>query len=355
MKVLFLFNGTREGLIEKVKTGEYHGDGFWGMLRLAHYGIQANYIELERVFPKSLVRFLRNHINIYFIHVPIFWKIFAYDIVFTSSAFGAQLFHAIFRIKKPIWVMHDFSIVGLLGNEKTFRQKLFKFMVTRAKAVVTLSVSEKIELEKRFPHLRGNVEFIPFGVDAEFFKPDPASVEEQQILAVGFDPDRDWETLIDAVKDLNVKVVLATRPERIKKLLPLPAHIVAKQFTPKELVREYSKSQIIIVPLNTSGRANDAMGCSTLFEGMAMAKPVIVTQTRATESYITHGENGLLVKEGDAEDLKQNIEKLLNNKELRGKLGTNARAYALQELDPEKRAEQLATFFKKIASGNNIR
>lgn len=350
MKVLYLFNGSRQGLIDKVKAGENHGDGFWGMLRLPHYGVEADYAELEQYFPIWLAKFLRRFVNIYFIHLPFFFKIFWYDIVFTSSAFGSQMVYSLFHffgIRKPIWVMHDFSILGLLGAEKTLKQKIFRFMVMRAAGVVTLSNDETVRLEQRFPHLRGKVELIPFGVDANFFKPQEVA-EENQILAAGFDPDRDWDTLIEACKDLNVKIVLATRPERVAKCQPLPANIKLKQFSLRDLVKEYSRSALIVVPLNTSFGTNDAMGCSTLFEGMAMAKPVVVTRTRATESYVKNMENGILVEERNVAAMKQAIQSLLADKDLRHRMGVKARQYAIEELDPERRAKQLADFFNRL-------
>ena len=347
MKVLYLFSGSRKGLVDKVRRGENHGNGFWGMLQLPHYDIEADYIEIEQYVPSVISRIIRKYVNVYFIHLFIFWKLFSSDIVFTSAAFGTQLFHALLHIRKPIWVMHDFSIIGLLGNGKTIRQKLFKYMVLRAKGVVTLSLDEKTTLLERFPHLKDRVEFIPFGVDLEFFKPQGV-LEVRQILAVGFDPDRDWKTMINACKDTTIPVVLATRESRVKKYMPLPAHISIQQFTPRDLVKEYEKSSVVVVPLNTSYGTNDAMGCSTLFEAMAVGKPVIVTRTRATESYVTDGSNALLVEEGNPDALYSSISHLMADGELRTRLGKNAREYALKNLDIEACTKKLADFFKKL-------
>jgi glycosyltransferase involved in cell wall biosynthesis len=194
MRVLFLYSGSREGILEKVKRGEYPTQGFWGMLELPEFGIEADYIEIEQSFPGRFSRFIRKYLNVYFIHLPLFWKLFSYDIVFTSAAFGTQLFHSLFGIRRPIWIMHDFSITGLLGDQKTLRQKIFRFMVRRSAGIVTLSVDEKEKLHKLFPDMKEKIEFIPFGVDLNFFKPQSIP-EAKQILAVGFDPDRDWQTL----------------------------------------------------------------------------------------------------------------------------------------------------------------
>lgn len=347
MKALFLFSGSRDGLIEKVHSGEYHGNGFWGMLQLPRYGVGADFIEIEQSFSPKIASFIRRHVNVYAIHIPLFFKIFSYDIVFTSAAFGTQLLHSILRIRSPIWIMHDFSIMGLLGNETAVRQKLFRYMVLRSKGVVTLSIDEQVALQKRFPHLKERVEFIPFGVDLNFFKPRGLS-EKRQILAVGFDPDRDWKTLIESCRQIDVPVIVATRESRVKKYLPLPVHIRVQQFSPRELVDAYEQSMLVVVPLNTSLGTNDAMGCSTLFEAMAVGKPVIITRTRATESYVTHGVNGVLVAEANIEELRAAIKMVVENQSLRESMGVQAREYAKMNLDIEKCSEKLAHFFKRI-------
>lgn len=348
MKVLFLYSGSRYGVLDKAKKGETHVNGFWGMTYLPLYGIEAEYFEIEQYLPIWLAKFVRKITNIYFIHWPFFWKMLSYDIVFTSAAFGTQLFHALLHPKKPLWVMHDFSITGLLGNEKTLRQKFFHFVVSRTAGIVTLSEDEKERLEKRFPHLKGKVVFIPFGVDLNFFKPQNLP-KKRQILAIGFDPDRDWGTLLAAVKDINIHVVLATRMSRVEKYLPLPVNVEVTQFSGRDLVKEYDKSAVVIVPLNTSSHNNDAMGCSALFEGMAMGRPVIVTRTKTIESYVNNKENGLLVKEGSVADMKEAINFVLDNTAQAEDIGKNAYEYAIRNLDAKKCTAVLADFFKKIS------
>lgn len=349
IKVLYLYNGSRYGLLDKIKKGNFHANGFWGMTYLSKYGISASYLELEQYLPLSLSRIIRRFVNVYFIHLPLFFKFFSYDIIFSSSAFGSQFVKTIFNIKSPLWVMHDFSITGLIGDNKTIKQKIFKYLVSRCDGIVTLSLKEKERLENMFPGKK--IDFIPFGVDLDFFKPKNIP-ESNYILAVGFDPDRDWCTLIEAVKDVDIEVIIATREERVKKFYPLPNNIKIKQFIPKDLVVAYEQAKIVIVPLNTSFGNNNAMGCSTLFEGMAMAKPVIITETSITKTYVNDMANGCLVKEGDVFDLRTKINLLLADNNLRNKIGNNAYLFAKDNLDADVCAGKLASFFKGILNTN---
>lgn len=350
MKVLYLFNGSREKALEKVMQGENPAEGFWGMLRLHHYDIEADYIELEQTYPKAVAAFLRQHINIYFIHLPLFWKIFSYDIVFTSSAFGTQLLHTLFSsvgVRRPLWVMHDFSITGLMRQHRTLKQKVIYFLVRRTSGIVTISKKEAEQLRILFPHMSNRIAYIPFGVDLNFFKP-ISTLRERVVFGAGFDPDRDWRTLIKACENLDVPIHIETRLQRLHALEPLPPYVRQTESSVRELATFYARSSVFVLPLDTSSGLNDAMGCSTLLEAMASGCAIIATRTPTTESYITDGENGVLVPEGDVEAMRNVITRLLSDETLRHRLGTNARVYAEANLDAEKCAENLADFFHQL-------
>lgn len=349
LKVLYLFTGYRGPHLVKVAKGEADGNGFWGMLRLPTFGVDANHLELEQFFPLWLARFVRRHLSVYWVHLPLYPKFFSYDIVFTSTGFGTQLVHTLLRRKKPLWVMHDFSVSGLIGEEKTLKQKLFRYIVARCAGIVTVGEEETQKLKKRFPHLADRIEYIPFGVDIELFKPVPFVEEKNQVIAVGFDPDRDWKTYFEAGVGLHVPFIAATRQSRVEKLQPLPEFAVVKSFGLHEMIEEYARSAVVVIPLDTSRGTNDAMGASTLFEAMAMGKAIVATDTHTMRSYIRDGVNGVLVPEGDSAALHNAISSLLVDESKRKELGANARAYAEEYLDADKVTEKLATFFKRIA------
>jgi glycosyltransferase involved in cell wall biosynthesis len=346
LTAVYLFNGSRQGVLEKIERGESPHTGFWGMSRLETHGIDATYLELEQYYSPRMCAWMRRHIPIYFVHMPFFFKLFSYDIVYTSSAFGTQFFRSLWPGKKPLWVMQDFSITGILGNETTFKQKLFRFLVQRSAGIVTVGKREEELLKARFPDMAHRIRYITFGTDLSFFTPQNVP-EEGYVLAVGFDPDRDWKTLVEATKTMSAKVIIATRPTRVQHLLPLPAHVELATYTPRELVQAYAKAALVVVPLDTSKGINDAMGCSTLFEGMAMGKAVVVTRTHTLETYID-GTNGVLVPEGDTAAMRTVIESLLANPTKRKELGQNAHVYAAKYLDDVTLAGELAIFFREL-------
>jgi glycosyltransferase involved in cell wall biosynthesis len=349
MKVLYLFTSYRGAMLEKARHGEDHGNGFWGMLRLPHFGIEAEHLEPEQFYPKGVSEFIRKHLGVYWLHLSVYLKFFSYDFVFTSTAFGTQLVHTLLHVGKPKWVMHDFSIMGLIGSEKTLKQKMFAYIVERCAGIVTLSDEEKEALEKRFPNLRGRVERIAYGADLDFFAPN-GMPQERMILSPGRDPDRDYKTLFDAAAPLDIPVVVTTLPSRLKKFNPLPGFVSVRDFSLLEYVDTYRRAQIVVLPLDTSSGLNNAMGYSVLQESLAMGKAIVATSTGTTRTFITNKENGLLVPEGDAEAMRAAIQMLLNDAALRERLGRAARAYAEKNLGAEMLTGKLADFFKRLAS-----
>lgn len=354
LRVGYLFVGPRKPALERVHRGENHGAGFWGMCHLGQFDIDADFIELEDTYPHWLCQLIRRYVSAYWLHLFVFWKFFAYDFIFASTGFGTQLIFTLLPIKRPRWVMYDFNITGFLRNGTTFRQKLFAFLVKRSAGIVTLSQKEADMLSVRFPHLADKIAFIPFGADMSFFVPTDAP-KERSILAVGTDPDRDYKTLFAACEGLNIPLVVTTRPNRLTPFNPLPSFVTVKSYSPKELVEAYDRAGIVVIPLNTSRRLNDAMGCSTVHEALTMGKATIATRTFTLESYITPGENGLFVEEGNVNELREAIMRVMGDDVLRDRLAKNARAYALANLEITACTKKLATFFERLASMYGIK
>ena len=265
LKVLYLFTGFRAPPLEKVKKGEEQGNGFWGMLRLNRFGVEASHLELEDIIPVSVAAFLRKYIfSVYWVHVPLIPKFFSYDIIFTSTGYGTQLIFTLLGFSKPRWVMHDFSITGLLGRETTIFQKVFAWMVARSSGIVTLCQHEADLLAIRFPTLASSIAFIPYGVDVEYFAP-MGSATVRDIFVPGRDPDRDYKTLCKAAEGLGAQVIVTTHESRLAKLPSIPPFVKRMTYSVEELRAEYDRASVIVIPLNTSSGLNNAMGISALY------------------------------------------------------------------------------------------
>lgn len=85
----------------------------------------------------------------------------------------------------------------------------------------------------------------------------------------------------------------------------------------------------------------------TLIEAMACGCACIGAKSPGIDNLILDGETGVLV-EPQPHQIRSAIEKLLKNKQLRQKLGENARNYALEHFSLEKVFDQYKNVFNEV-------
>lgn len=174
---------------------------------------------------------------------------------------------------------------------------------------------------------------IPFHADDRFYRPQPdAVVLENQICSAGLEW-RDYPTLIDAVADtpeLNVKLAAASPWSKHTNETAgrtLPPNVDARRYEYGALRDLYAASSFVVVPLYE----NDFQaGVTTLLEGMAMGKAVIITRTTGQTDVVVDWENGITVAPGDIEGLRKAMARLRSEPELMRLIGLNARRWIEQ-------------------------
>ena len=91
----------------------------------------------------------------------------------------------------------------------------------------------------------------------------------------------------------------------------------------------------------------EAFGRVTL-EAMLMEKPIIATNSGGTKEMIIDGKTGLLYEPGDHLKLADQIEKIINNPELRNTLASNAKEYAKKTFTKEKFGGEYYKIIKEL-------
>jgi glycosyltransferase involved in cell wall biosynthesis len=167
---------------------------------------------------------------------------------------------------------------------------------------------------------------IPFHADTRFYSPVPEAPVHRRISSAGLEL-RDYPTLIEAVRGLDVEVRLAaaspwSKRKNETKARALPPNVSARGYTYGELRELYAGSSLVVVPLYE----NDFQaGVTTILEAMAMGKAVIVSRTSGQRDVIDHNANGVYVPPGDSAALRAAITALLDHPEEAARLGANAR------------------------------
>ncbi len=94
-----------------------------------------------------------------------------------------------------------------------------------------------------------------------------------------------------------------------------------------DMVSVYKNSHIVVLPSYREGMPK------SLIEACAMGRPIITTNAVGCKECVVDGVNGFLVPIKDGPRLAEAISKLVDNKELRIKMGNASRIKAVEEFD----------------------
>jgi glycosyltransferase involved in cell wall biosynthesis len=90
---------------------------------------------------------------------------------------------------------------------------------------------------------------------------------------------------------------------------------------------------------------------TTVVEAALAKKAIIATDIGGTEEIIEDQKSGFLIEPHDPERLKEKIELLIENKELRIKLGDNAFAASKNKFDQEKNSKKIEFIIREKING----
>lgn len=103
----------------------------------------------------------------------------------------------------------------------------------------------------------------------------------------------------------------------------------------------YQEAGVFVLPSLNEGMSN------AMLEALATGLPIIATDTGGSKELIEEGKNGYMIKMKDSQDIAEKIEKLINNSELKKKMGEYSRKKAL-ELSWKNVAEKYCQLYKKV-------
>lgn len=150
---------------------------------------------------------------------------------------------------------------------------------------------------------------VPFGIDGYSFYAE-ADSDRTTLVAIGQDRGRDYATLARAVGGTGLDMDLHCKPENVENL-HLPPEIHLRGVVPTETYKRILHSaRAVVVPTHDLAYPT---GQSVALEAAAAGALVIGTATDAFSEYFQHGSTALLSKPYDAEALRANIRRAVND------------------------------------------
>ena len=205
-------------------------------------------------------------------------------------------------------------------------------------------------------HLWKNHHIVRCGVDPDVFHERTLPGNEvPRILCVGrLCPAKGQHILLEACAALtrqgySFKMVFVgdgeerSSLERLTFSLGLEEYVQFTGVLGQEEVRgEYRQADLFVLPSFAEGVP------VVLMEAMAMKIPVISTRITGIPELIEHGKDGLLATPGDVDDLVEQLSRLLQDSQLRCRLGNSGRNKVVTTYNQQQNNAELAAIFTQI-------
>ncbi|MGH2457603.1 MAG: glycosyltransferase family 4 protein [Chloroflexota bacterium] len=111
-----------------------------------------------------------------------------------------------------------------------------------------------------------------------------------------------------------------------------------------ELPAHYALADALVLPSTTRG---EAFGLA-LLEALACQTPVIASNLPGVRSVVSDGEDGLLAAPGDARDLADKIQSLLDDPERRHRMGALGRAKVVERYGWDRITARLEAIYRRV-------
>jgi len=208
-----------------------------------------------------------------------------------------------------------------------------------------------------------NVLYIPTGVDADIFKPNGSNKEGTGIVLSWLgtihrqDNVENLKFLIECFQELclvydNIRLEImgdGIYYNQLRGIIQGAGNLKVKlrPWRSPEFIPGYLNNiDIGVMPLIQNTKFNQAKSPTRIFEYMAMEKPIVTSATGELPYIIENGVSGFLAKEKS--DFIVKLKCLINDEDLRRKLGKNARKTIIENYSLNILSNRLVEAIKKL-------
>ena len=217
----------------------------------------------------------------------------------------------------------------------------------------------------------GKLEYIPWGVDTELFKPMPEKRHEMRAqlgfkedeFVVGYcgrlSPVKGIDALLEAMKLLSeqndrVRLLVIggggeglggdTYEKKARALLG-DRVVMTGWVKPEQVPFYWQAADVAVQPSLAEGGPLGTM------ESAACGLPVVASRTGGLQDMVDDGVTGFLIKPGDAGELGQKIKVLMENHNLLNKMGTASRNYIMKNFGWDEITEKYVKLYASLTKG----
>lgn len=348
LRVLYLFAGQRRKFYEEYKNGKASDIHLVGLNHMADYGIKATFLE------NWLTEFLRK-ISFNLTQLPVLFRLKSCDVIFSGAGILTLfIVKYILRLKNPKWIIYNTYLSNLLKrNTSGLKGWIVKKAIFSADAIVSPSLAQQNFLKSMGLPTEKNY-YVPYGIDHNFYDKDTrvSEISERYIFSSGRDVGRDYKTLIEAVRGLSVKLIIAALPRNLKDVGELPPNVKTLYLKRTETPPFAKGAEFIVITTIPEEKmaGSDCSGQYSLLESMSYAKAVITTKRATLNGYFKGGEDGIIVEPYNVAELREAIMTLWNDPNKAKMMGEAARDKVRNQFTMEIFSRRLAKIFHEVAT-----
>lgn len=335
---------------------------------------------ISRRFPEGFEKFdskVHTHPLVKLIPLPQTSKI---SMLLTSIAWILQVRKLLRQIKPDILDAHFIGVPGYLGAVSGFhplsltalgsdilimpkKSQVYKFLTKRALKTADIVVCNSETMKRELLNLGANpqkIRIIYNGVDTNKFSPSSRKLGltgPLKIISIRmFKPVYNMEMLIRAIplvleQTPETQFIIAGEGPQRKYLLSLIASLRISNnvefvgLISHNKLPEYLASSDIYVSTSLS----DSTSLS-LQEAMACELPPVITDLPGNREWITDGENGFIIPQGDIKTLANKLVYLVKNEDLRRKFGKLGREIIKEKAEYEVEMAKMEQLYREVGT-----
>jgi len=258
---------------------------------------------------------------------------------FESSALVMLLLRRLLRFRGKV------VIVDLGTPEWRPRRALLNFVVPRADAILPYSVAQAAAIRSAWPAAKLVIP-VQAQVDTDLYRQAP-DAPDGPVLAVGDDGSRDYGTLLAAAPGVLGPIVI--RSKRLTNPQVPGLTVLASPLPFLDYRDLLASASIIVLPLHPFVNGG---GTSVIVQAMATGKAVVVSASPGVIDYVEDGVTALVVPCGDAGALRDAVNRLLTDHDLRRRMGAAGRERAMRYNSYEAWADTLESVARQVSASN---
>ncbi len=262
-----------------------------------------------------------------------------YVLINSTNLILPGAFYKLLNDKKIVIIEHTPNhMKGLVDWVKSLFAQLL------ADAIISLSTKYRDQLISKFKRLFNSKKnhIVPNGIDIAYYKPLNVN-KNSDFIKIGshcrLTPQKDFYTLFSAIallaknerNSFNFYVAGSGEDqanlEKFAHSLGISKYVNFLGMLSEKGVVEFLQGLDIYVMSSFA----ETM-CTAVMQAMSCSLPVIATNISGINNIVTHKETGLLFKVKNQEELAEQLNYLILNKDFSQKLGSQARIYAIENL-----------------------